>query len=395
MQIIILQYDIADNRISCKISTFNPKSVKHRDRVIRALNHQPVDRPPFQATFTPEFADRLRRVYGLPAQFSEPHHREWYGYKLEELTGQDLLQASVGWSTGYYLKSENYTDEWGVEWKVDPYETPYGVGHYTNIARNPLRNDDAKAMAFKAPDPHRPEIYDNVRRLVREYGDEYYIIGRIHCTIFESAWALRGLDTLMTDFYCDPDLTNHILDETYGYHKECAMHLARIGVDMIWLGDDMGAQDAMLIDPDLWREFFKGRMAEIIRSVKEIKPDIKVAYHSDGCIYDIIPDLIEIGLDVLNPIQTECMSPEILADKYGDKLCFFGGMAVQSTLPMGTHEDIENEYKRLSGSLGRNSGWICAPTHHVQLDTPMDNFFHMLKTIGCEYVEPVMAEGKP
>ena len=87
------------------------------------------------------------------------------------------------------------------------------------------------------------------------------------------------------------------------------------------------------------------------------------------------------------------MSPEILADKYGDRLSFFGGMAVQSTLPMGTHEDIEAEYKRLSESLGRNNGWICAPTHHVQLDTPMDNFFHMLKTIGCEYTRPEMDEG--
>lgn len=356
--------------------------MKHRERVIRALNHEETDRPPFQATFTPEFADRLREVFHLPRQFSEPHHRDWYGYELEKLTGQDLLQASVGWSANYYLKQEPYTDEWGGEWKIDPYETPFGIGHYTNIARNPLRDNDELAMAYKAPDPHRPELYKNVERLVKEYGDEYYIIGRIHCTIFESAWALRGLDTLMTDFYINPDLTNHLLDETGGFHKEVAKKMAQIGVDMIWLGDDMGAQDSLMIDPKLWREFFKGRMADIIRTVKEIKPDIKVAYHTDGCNYDIIPDLIEIGLDVLNPIQTECMNPEILQEKYGDQLCFFGGVAVQSTLPMGTPEQIEKEYAWLKNSVGKGGGWICAPTHHVQLDTPMENFFHLLKTVG-------------
>ena len=213
-------------------------------------------------------------------------------------------------------------------------------------------------------------------------GHSFYIIGRIHCTIFESAWALRGLDTLMTDFYINPDLTNHLLDETGGFHKEVAKKMAQIGVDMIWLGDDMGAQDSLMIDPELWREFFKGRMADIIRTVKEIKPDIKVAYHTDGCNYDIIPDLIEIGLDVLNPIQTECMNPEILQEKYGDQLCFFGGVAVQSTLPMGTPEQIEKEYAWLKNSVGKGGGWICAPTHHVQLDTPMENFFHLLKTVG-------------
>ena len=88
--------------------------MKHRERVIRALNHEETDRPPFQATFTPEFADRLREVFHLPRQFSEPHHRDWYGYELEKLTGQDLLQASVGWSTNYYLKQEPYTDRKSV-----------------------------------------------------------------------------------------------------------------------------------------------------------------------------------------------------------------------------------------------------------------------------------------
>ncbi len=360
----------------------------HKERVIRALNHEETDRPPFQATFTPEFADRLRKEFHLPPLFSEPHHREWYGYDLERLTGQDALQVGAGWVTNYYLKSEPYTDEWGVEWKIDSYQTPFGEGHYTNIARNPLRDDDEAAMAYKAPDPTRPELYRNAERLVKEFGAEYYIIGRVHCTIFESAWALRGLDTLMMDFYLNPDLANHLLDETAGYHKEACCQLVRRGVDMIWLGDDMGAQSSLLIDPELWRTYFKPRMADIIRTIKDINPNVKVAYHTDGCNYDIIPDLIEIGLDVLNPIQTECMDPEVLAEKYGEQLCFFGGIAVQSTLPQGTPEDIAREYEWLKNSIGKGGGWICAPTHHVQLDTPIENFFALLNTIGIEDMRP-------
>ena len=92
--------------------------------------------------------------------------------------------------------------------------------------------------------------------------------------------------------------------------------------------------------------------------------------------------VIEIGLDVLNPVQTECMDPAVLEEKYGDRLCFFGGIAVQSTLPYGTPDEIRREIDWLKGTLGRGGGWLSAPTHHVQLDTPMGNFFTMLDALG-------------
>ena len=358
--------------------------MRHRDRVITALNHKITDRPPFQATFTPEFANRLRIEFRLPEKQTEPHHRQWYGYDLEMLTGQDALQAGVGWFTNYYLKNIPYTDDWGVQWRIDEYKTPMGVGFYTNIQKNPLKDIDLALMNYRAPDPNNPDLYTHVDRLINEYQVDYYIIGRVHCTIFESAWALRGLDTLMVDFYLNPDIAEHILDITYKYHLEVSKNMARRGVDMIWLGDDMGGQSNLLIDPELWRRLFKPKMANIISEVKAIKQNIKIAYHTDGCVYDIIPDLIEIGIDVLNPIQTDCMNPELLKEKYGDKICFFGGVAVQSTLPSGTEEDIIKEVQLLKRTLGNNGGWICAPTHHVQLDTPMENFFMLLKQIGIE-----------
>ncbi len=358
--------------------------MKHRDRVIQALNHIETDRYPFQATFTPEFAQRLRNHFGIKDTFShDPHSGRWNGYELEIRTGQDLLQCSIGWFTNYYLDRQSYTDEWGVKWKVEEYDTSFGKGYYTNIFEGPLKRDEA-ADTYEAPDPNRQELYLNLKRLIAEYKSEYYIIGRLHCSVFESAWALRGFEQLMTDFYINVELANKILDLSYKYHLEVAKNMARMGVDMVWLGDDVGGQDAMLISPELWKEFLKPRMASIIYEVKKINPKIKIAYHSDGNTYDIIPSLIEIGIDVLNPIQPECMDSSFLKEKYGDKLCFFGGVAVQSTLPFGTPEQLKIEVERLKETLGKNGGWICAPTHHVQLDTPLENFIALLEEMGIK-----------
>lgn len=353
----------------------------HRDRVIAALDHAQTDHPPFQATFTPEFATRLREYFALPQMKTEPHHRQWYGYDLEILTGQDALQAGVGWFTNYYLKDEPYTDEWGVQWKIAPYDTPFGQGCYTNLLNGPLSDENVNLQAYKAPNPNRPELYSHIERLIKEYKSEYYIIGRIHCTVFESSWALRGFENLLMDFLIDEDFANSLIDISFKYHLEVAKNIARKGVDMIWLGDDYGSQNSLIISPDIWIKFFKPRYARIIEEVKRIDPKIKVALHSDGCIYDIIPELIDIGLDVLNPIQTECLDPELLKKKYGANLAFFGGVAVQSTLPYGSGDDIKREFEWLKSTLGKNGGWLCAPTHHVQLDTPIENFMVLSRLV--------------
>ena len=355
--------------------------MKHRDRVIAALNGESTDRVPFQATFTPEFANRLRAHFGLKPCRSEPHHREWYGYDLEILTEQDALQAGVGWFTNCYLDNKPYTDNWGVQWQIDPYSTPFGEGIYTNIKKGPLSDDEPDVDNYRTPDPNIPDLYNHLERLIREYKDEYYIIGRVHCAIFESAWALRGFENLLMELFINPELANKILDITFKYHLEVAKNMARKGVDMIWLGDDFGSQTGLLLDAGTWNEFFKPRYEYICKEIKNINKDIKIAFHSCGCVYDIIPGLVEAGIDVLNPIQTECMDPQVLKDKYADRLSFFGGMAVQSTLPMGTLDEIRSEFQCLKSTLGKNNGWLCAPTHHVQQDTPVESFMELVKCV--------------
>ena len=286
--------------------------MKPRDRVITALNRNIPDRVPFQATFSPEFAERLREYYGIKSDTPhDPHSSRWNGYELEKLMGQDALQVGIGWFTNYYLDSEDYIDEWGIHWTTDPYTTKYGTGLYTNIADGPLY-DSSKISDYKAPDPHESRLYQTLERLINEEQSDYYVIGRVHTTIYETAWALRGMDNLLCDMALDPDLANSVLDIPFNYHLGVVKEIAKRGADMIWLGDDMGAQDSMIISPDMWREYFKPRMATIIAEAKKIKPDICMAYHTDGYNTPIIPDLT-------NRLMTSCLCRPMLISKLQTK----------------------------------------------------------------------------
>ena len=217
--------------------------------------------------------------------------------------------------------------------------------------------------------------------MIGEYKDEYWMVGVTPTTIFETAWALRGYEQLLMDMVMDPSRAGAVLDIPYHYHRTVTQQLVKMGVDMIWLGDDVGGQNTMLMSPGMWRSYFKPRMAELIVSLREINPRIKIAYHTDGVVYPIIPDLIEIGIDILNPIQPMAMDPVKLKKEYGDRLCFWGSMDIQQTVPFGTVEEVKQEVITRLRTIGRDGGLILGPTHNVQLDTPLENFWAMVDTI--------------
>jgi uroporphyrinogen-III decarboxylase len=358
-------------------------TVKPRERVLMALNHEAPDRCPMQISFTPEFVQRLRKELCLDAGKEHNPHGGGNTYQLERALGEDLLLTSVGWANSYYQADESYVDEWGVGWKLCEYQTPFGKGHYTEISNHPLADDDAISR-YQAPDPNRPELYRDAERLIRDYGRDYYIVGVTVTTIFETAWALRGLEQMMVDFIENPELAEAILDIPYRYHLTAAKKLVEKGVDMIWTGDDIGGQTAMLLSPQTWRRFFKPRMANFFAELKRVNPRVKITYHSDGMIDPVIPELIEIGLDVLNPVQPACTDPARLKRQYGERLCFWGSIDEQHTLPFGTAEDVRHEVLTRLDTLGKGGGLIIGPTHHVQLDTPMENFWAMVNTIKTQ-----------
>jgi uroporphyrinogen decarboxylase len=354
--------------------------MRHRDRVMMALNHEAPDRCPMQVSFTPEFAVRLRQDMQVKGEKLHNPHGGGNTYELERALGEDMLLTSVGWANSYYADTKPYTDEWGIHWGIQEYETALGTGWYTEMVQHPLADEDALS-SYQPPDPNRPELYEDPARVIREFKDEYWIVGVTVTTIFETAWALRGYEKMLMDLALNPDLADAILEIPYQYHLTAAKKLVELGVDMIWTGDDVGAQHAMLISPQTWRKFLKPRLANFIAELKAINPDVKVAYHSDGNILPIIPELIEIGLDVLNPIQPASMPPAEVKKQFGDKLCFWGTVDEQHTLPHGSAADVKAEVIDRLQTVGKDGGLIIGPTHHVQLDTPLDNFWAMVNTV--------------
>ncbi|NSW75264.1 MAG: hypothetical protein HPY68_00550 [Candidatus Atribacteria bacterium] len=356
-----------------------------KERVLTSLGHEEPDRVPVQASFTPEFAKRLRDHLGLTSEKeNNPHGGTEHDF--EEVLGLDIVQYSVGIANSYYLKEEEeYTCEWGIKWKRVPYTTPFGTGYYTEIDEHPLAADSA-LTDYVPPSPHREELYLPLREILKKFGKTHFILGVVVCTVFEGAWYLRGMDRLLIDMMTDEEKANLILDIPFRFHLEAAKRLTTMGVDGIWLGDDVGTQRGMLLSPELWRKYLKPRLGAICQEVKGINPDVKIAYHSDGNIYPIIDELIEIGIDVLNPVQPGAMDPGFLKKRYGGVLSFWGSIDEQHTLPFGTPEDVRKEVLDRIATLGEGGGFIIAPTHHVQLDTPLENFFAFLETAkscGC------------
>ena len=359
--------------------------LKPRDRVRIALSHEQPDRVPMYLSWVPEFRSRLAKVLGLETSDLMGDDGRWL-YTLERTMGADMLVKHCGWvSTGYYQPGYDqpgaeYVDEWGVTWKSTLYDTPYGTGYYTEIYDNPIKSQ-ADLEIYQPPDPLRPELYTDVQRIVKEFGDQYWICAAMLATTFESAWALHGLEQTLIDVVADPELAESVIDIPFRYHLTMGCRLAELGVDMIWLGDDVGGQHGMLISPRTWRRLIKPRLAELISSFKRVNPDLLVALHTCGNVLPIIPELIEVGLDVLNPIQPAAMSPGELKKKFGDNLSFFGAVDEQHTLPFGTKDDVMREVTELIEIVGKEGGFIIAPAHHIQLDTPMENLWAMVETV--------------
>ena len=363
-------------------------SLTHRERVIASLNHEIPDRCPMQVCFTPEFNRRLREYYIKYKKYTnKPEPEGEINLELEFLTDQDMLLSWVGWTDETkitYTPGEEFTDKWGVLRRAAEYNTPFGKGIYTELVGHPLA-DESKISSYKPPDPHKPELYTGVDHLIKTYKDEYWIVGVAVTTMYETAWALRGFEQMFIDFIVNPDIVNTLFDIAWNYHFSVAEKLVNMGVDMIWIGDDVGSQNRMLISPDIWRKFFKEKMATFIASLKKINPEVKIAYHSDGYIIPIIPELIEIGIDILNPIQPRSMDPVEIKKKFGDKLCLWGTIDEQNTLPFTNPEAVRNEVAERIRTIGRNGGLILSPTHNIQLDTPIENFLAMVEAIRQPY----------
>ena len=285
---------------------------------------------------------------------------------------------------------DEYVCEWGVRWKW--VRNAHG-GRYTEAVAHPLaqRSD---LDSYQLPDPLRPDmqaIYREAREYVERFGKTHAIFGSLYQTIFESAWLLRGLENLLADMLVNKDFAHVLFERLTDYALVAGREMVAQGIDVLWLGDDFGTQRGMLISPQLWREFIKERYARLIAAFKTQNPALKIAYHCDGYLEPIIPDLIEIGLDVLNPVQPRAMDPAHIKRRFGDRLAFWGTVDVQHTFPFGSAQEVEDEVRQRLSSMAPGGGLILCSAHRVQAGTPLSNIHAYYRAARRYGVYPIQA----
>lgn len=192
-------------------------------------------------------------------------------------------------------------------------------------------------------------------------------------TLFHIAWQMRGMDNLFVDMMTDLDMADCLLDHVAAVRVHMARKYAALGADVLFLGDDIATQRGMLMQPDLWRSQIKARFPAIIRAAREERPDILIAYHSCGNVTEVVEDLVELGVDILNPIQPECMDPFALKKRFGDRLSFWGGVGTQSLLPFESAQAVYDACQALLKTMSQGGGFVLAPAHMVEPEVPWAN----------------------
>ena len=257
--------------------------------------------------------------------------------------------------------------------------------------RNPLANarslDDLRAYPF--PDVSGTGRVDRLSDEVAAWHARGLAVGgnlpHLGGELFESAWRLRGLEAFLIDLIRRPDWADYLLDRLTGLARRNVETLAAAGVDVLALDDDVGMAGTMFISPSLWRHFFKPRMAEIIGAGRAVKPDLRVLYHSDGSVEPIVGDLVEIGVNALNPLQPEYMDAQRVRQRYGPGLALWGTVGRQTTFSHASPGEIQQEVKTRVETLGR-AGLVLCPAYDIdEPDIPWENiaaFLEAVRTYG-------------
>jgi len=202
----------------------------------------------------------------------------------------------------------------------------------------------------------------------------------------ERAFGLQGMDKFLMNLALYPDFAEALLKKNLAFCKQhMGNFLDAIGenIDIIKIGDDLGTQDRLMISPKMYRRMLKPLHAELIDFIKS-KTKAKVFFHTDGDVFDLIEDFIEIGVDVLNPIQTSAgkMSDlSALKEQYGDRLVFCGAIDTQTILPSGTPQEVRDEVKRVIGILGEGGGYMVASVHTIMNEVPPENILAMVDAV--------------
>ena len=361
----------------------------HRERFVNTLHGIETDRPPLYMSMVPQLAKRLSAHLNLP--YEEPvssllSSRISFNNMLTTL-GVDAIAVAACFPDNAQpeLRPDVITiNEWGIGTKA--------VGLYEEFAIHPLAHaqtiEDIENYPFPIVDA--PGRFRFAKETIAKFGNDFGIIGDLECAIYEISWYLVGLEKLLMDMMLEEPYLDVLLDKVTDIATQTGLRLIECGVDMIWAGDDFGSQNSLIMSPEMFDRYFAPRIGKMFAKFKAANPNIKLAWHSCGSIIPLIPKFIELGLDYMNPLQpmAKDMDAENVSNLFKGKLNFFGAICVQELLPNGTPEQIKSEVKRIASVLGKGGGYIIAPAHNIQDDTPVENvlaFVDAVKNLKSVY----------
>lgn len=308
-----------------------------------------VDRPLFEERFTAEqMAVIGRHVARQPSDFiGIGFHRE--------PTYLDAFDEHGG---------RHFVDEWGNEW----------TGTMPRVVGHPLEAGWEKLDTYTPPGPPGAALVEGARRVAEKARAEHkYVRGSVSCTLFERLWFLRGFENMLMDPHLYPREFERLREIVVEDGLAKIRALGEIGVDGIFFSDDWGTQEGLIISPDDWRRFYKPAYARLFGAARDVADHVWM--HQCGNVAALVGEFVDLGLNVLHPIQSRALDVEALGRDWRGKLCFYGGIDVQRTLPFGTPDDVWREIGWLIETLSAptGGGYIGGTSHTIGPETPFGN----------------------
>lgn len=357
-----------------------------RERVLCALNHQEPDRVPIffgtsgVTTMNTVAYDRMKAYLGIKSETRSFWRALQYAILDEEVMelchsdARPLIPGPPPSTLNRELEAGRFVDAWGITWHREPRNA------YYDIAERPLQNATIEDLdRYPWPDTAHPSRFAGLREKARKIQEAgYAVVALSGITPFEYSYMMRGMEQWFFDLGDDHDFVRALMGKLTTLMRNGAERLleeAGDHIDVVVTGDDLGGQTAPLISPAMYRELIKPFHVQLFKTIKE-RSKAKIFYHSDGNIIPLLNDLIDAGVDLLNPVHVaskDMGDTARLKREFGDRLCFNGAIDSQSVLPRGTPEDVRAEVRRRIKDLAPGGGYILSSVHCIQPDVPPEN----------------------
>ena len=332
-----------------------------RERVLAAVARREPDRVPFSLRLTPDLERRLEERHGTDNL--DDFYRTDVRFARYHAVPEEIDHSP--YTAGFPADAD--VDLWGVGVR------PVGYFHFAQCI-HPMAQFTSAEQVADYPLPAWEPVIEDIRREVQALRSRgLAAVSNYECGTFEQANHLMGMEGVLTGMHLNPEMMRLLFERICGVKARKAAAYVEAGVDVLWIGDDVGSQNAPLLNPAMWREFLLPPLKGIIARARAVRPDVPIAYHSCGCVGFAVEGLIEAGVDILESVQPEANDPAELKARYGERLAFWGGVGSQSTMSGGTPADVKAEVKRLIETVGKGGGYICSPAHRIEPESPLEN----------------------